>query len=267
MRIRTTLLATLCAIALFVAVSGQAAAGSITSPTGTPQHPFQVPANSHDDPVAFTITGSGWSLGQSVFIEQCDGVPPTASGWDPTTDCDTGTAPAAALGDAHGNVSFPATTHNYAFPVFRGASPQGLFNCLSPHQPDPHNGLLTFRTCQVRMSSSNANVTADQAFITIVLPDSSHGYAPTSQASPPGASAIGSTGAASNEAGANGAGSNASGSASGGGASAPSHSSLGSSGGWLASTGAKILLGVLIGLLLIAGGLLLIRRRRQHQPA
>jgi LPXTG-motif cell wall-anchored protein len=217
-----------------------------------------------------------------VLIEQCDGVPPTQSGWDPTADCDTGTAPAAALGDAHGNVSFPATSHNYAAPVFRGASPQGLFNCLSPHQPDPHNGLPNFRTCQLRMSTSNTEVTADQAFITIVLPDSSHGYPATSQASVPGMVTVGSPGAAANRAGTSGTGANGAsangtggnrtgsgvaGSSSGSPASAVSHSSSGSSGGWLGSTGAKIIFILLILLLLILLGLLLLRRRRRHQLA
>jgi hypothetical protein len=281
-RIRATLLAAICAIAMSVALSGQAAAASITSPAGTPEHPFHVPADSHDDPVVFTIAGSGWSRGQPVYVEQCDGVPPTATGWDPAGDCDTETSPAAALGDAHGNVSFLSTSHNYAAPVFRGASPQGLFNCLSPNQPDPHNGLPTFRTCQLRMSSSNTNPTSDQAFISIVLPDSSHGYPATSQASvpglgpPPGLARAGANGAGANRAGANGAGasgsgpgstgSDAAGSSSGSGASAVSHSSSGSS-GWLASSGAKILLIVLIGLLLLAVGLLLAWRHRRQQLA
>jgi LPXTG-motif cell wall-anchored protein len=280
-RIRTTLLAAICAMAMSVAVSGQAAAGSITSPTGTPEHPFHVPADSHDDPVVFTIAGSGWSRGQPVYVEQCDGVPPTATGWDPAGDCDTETSPAAALADAHGNVTFLSTSHNYAAPVFRGASPQGLFNCLSPKQPDPHNGLPTFRTCQLRISSSNTNGTSDQAFISIVLPDSSHGYPATSQASVPGLGPPGLAGARANAAGGNGPGANGAGasgpgpsttgsdaasSPSGSGASAVSHSS-GSSGGWLASTGAKILLILLIGLLLLAIGLLLAWRHRRQQLA
>jgi LPXTG-motif cell wall-anchored protein len=265
-RTRTTFLAALCAVGLLLAGSGQAAAGSITSPSGTPQHPFQVPADSRDNPVAFTITGSGWSLGEPVYIEQCDSLPPTAQGWDPTIDCDTGTSPAAALGDAHGNVSFSATTRNYAFPVFRGASPSGLFNCLSPHQPDPKNGLQSFRTCQIRMSSNNTVSIPDQSFITITLPDSSHGYPATSQASPPGAGS-GSGASGSNSSGSNGAGSGGAGSSGADSASAAAHSGSKSSGGFLASTGADILLGILLGLLLIAVGWLLARRRRQERMA
>ena len=38
---------------------------------------------------------------------------------------------------------------------------------------DPGNGLPSFKDCQLRVSSNNGSSTSDQAFLTIVLPDTS----------------------------------------------------------------------------------------------
>jgi chitinase len=50
-------------------------------------------------------------------------------------------------------------------------SPQGIFNCLSPNDPAPSNGLPNFRNCQIRVSTSNSAATTDQVFLRIQLPD------------------------------------------------------------------------------------------------
>ena len=66
--------------------------------------------------------------------------------------------------------TFSATDPNQAFRPFKGESPQQLFNCLAPGQAAPNNGLKNYTNCQVRVSSNNTAVTADQAFLTMTLP-------------------------------------------------------------------------------------------------
>jgi hypothetical protein len=147
-------------------------AGSFTSPTGTTASPYVVPGDSSGNPQPFTITGSGYPVGAQVYVEQCSGIDPASAGWDPTIECDSFTSPAAAIADASGNVTFSKTDPNRAFHPFKGSSPSGTqFNCLSPNDPDPKNGLPSYRNCKVRMSTSNAAVTSDQAFLPIQLPD------------------------------------------------------------------------------------------------
>jgi hypothetical protein len=148
-----------------------ASAGTFTTPSGSSGRPFVVPADAQGNPIPFRITGSGWGQRHQVWIEQCDGLSPTAPNWSVTADCDITSSPAAAVSNAGGEVSFPAGDHNYAFPVFKGPSPQNLFNCLSPQQKDPHNGLPDFRNCKVRMSTNNSSVTSDQTFLPITLPE------------------------------------------------------------------------------------------------
>jgi hypothetical protein len=153
---------------LFVGIDPASAATSITAPTG---NPFVVPGNAGGDPIPFTISASGFAAGSSVFIEQCDGVSPTAVGWDPTTNCDLGSSPAAPVADGSGNVTFPQADPNFAFHPFKGASPQGIFNCLSPNDPSPANGLPDHRNCKIRVSTNNSAATADQVFLNVLLPD------------------------------------------------------------------------------------------------
>lgn len=148
--------------------SGIAFAGTITQPTG---NPFVVPGNASGAPLPFTITASGFMPGSLVYVEQCDGTPATAQGWSPTANCDLGSSPAAAIVSGNGVATFAASDTNHAFHPFEGVSPQGLINCLSPHDPSPNNGLPDFRTCQIRVSSNNSAITADQAFLPIQLPD------------------------------------------------------------------------------------------------
>ena len=116
------------------------------------------------------MTRPGFAATSNVFVEQCDGVAPTAVGWDPTTNCDLGSSPAAAIADGSGNVTFDMTDLNHTFHPFKGASPQGIFNCLSLNDPSPNNGLTDHRTCKIRVSTNNSAATADQVFLPIVLP-------------------------------------------------------------------------------------------------
>lgn len=156
------------AAGLWVGVGPASAATSISAPTG---NPFVVPGNAGGDPQPFTVSATGFAPTTNVFVEQCDSAPSTAVGWDPTVNCDLGSSPAAVVADGSGNVTFPMADPNFAFHPFKGASPQGLFNCLSANDPSPANGLVDHRTCQIRVSSNNAAATADQVFLKIQLPD------------------------------------------------------------------------------------------------
>ncbi len=166
LRVTTLIGVTLAGVVVTAGTAG--AATSITAPTG---NPFVVPKDAGGNPVPFTVSAAGFAATSNVFIEQCDGVAPTVVGWDPTTNCDLGSSPAAALADASGNVTFDMADVNHALHPFKGASPQGLFNCLSLYDPSPNNGLTDYRTCKLRVSTNNSAATADQVFLPIVLPD------------------------------------------------------------------------------------------------
>jgi len=151
-------------------MASPASAGTITSPS---TNPYAVPGDATGTPQSFTVSGSGFTAGQQVYIEQCDGVPSSAAGWTPTEHCDLGTSPSAVIVSAGGTVTFPANDSNFGFTPFKGLSPQGLFTCGSPADTDPNDGLPYFENCQVRIATSVTAVTADQAFITLTLPDAS----------------------------------------------------------------------------------------------
>jgi hypothetical protein len=133
-------------------------------------NPFKVPSDALGRPVAFTISANGFAAGAPVFVEQCDGTPPTTPGWNPNVNCDLGSAPAAVIADASGRATFPAGDPNRQFKPFRGPGPQGIFNCLNALDPSPANGLPDFTNCQVRISTNNTATTADQQFFTMQLP-------------------------------------------------------------------------------------------------
>ncbi|MGZ4799439.1 MAG: Calx-beta domain-containing protein [Acidimicrobiia bacterium] len=154
--------------ATLVGVGPASAATSITAPTG---NPFTVPGDVSGNPTPFTVSVAGFPATTNVYIEQCDGNLPTALGWDPTTNCDLGSSPAPVVADGAGNATFDLADANHAFHPFKGSSPQGLFNCLSPNDPSPNNGLTDFRNCQFRISSNNTAGTSDQVFRTMALPD------------------------------------------------------------------------------------------------
>lgn len=169
MRKKSRVLASLGGAAVgVVLMAAPAFAGSITSPSS---NPYTVPGDATGTPQSFTVSASGFTAGQQVYIEQCDGVAPSTSGWNPTEHCDLGTSPSAVIADSSGNVSFPANNANFGFTPFKGLSPQGLFTCGSPTDTNPNDGLPFYKNCQVRVSTSNTSVTSDQTFFTITLPD------------------------------------------------------------------------------------------------
>ena len=153
---------------IVVSAAPASAATSITAPSS---NPFVVPKDAGGNPVPFTVSAAGFAATSNVFVEQCDGVAPTAVGWDPTTNCDLGSSPAAAIADGSGNVTFDTADVNHTLHPFKGSSPQGIFNCLSLNDPSPNNGLTDYRTCKIRVSTNNSAATADQVFLQLVLPD------------------------------------------------------------------------------------------------
>lgn len=149
-----------------VLTAGPVMATSITDPSGD-----VVTVTVKDGKAApFTVVAKGFEPYQSVYIEQCNGRTPADDPWDPAIDCDFGSAPAAAIADTAGTVTFTATDPNHALRPFVGASPQGLFNCLPPSAASPKNDLPDFRDCQVRVSSNNTRSTSDQVFVHLRLP-------------------------------------------------------------------------------------------------
>lgn len=160
-------------VGALVLMASPAFAGSFTSPTGTAGSPYAVPGDSQGTPQPFDITFGGFSQGNQVYVEQCDGVSPSTSGWTPIAHCDLGTSPAAVVANASGAGTFVGTDPNFGFTPFKGASPQGQFNCIATGEANPNNGLPTFTNCQVRISTNNTAVTADQAFLPISLPTGS----------------------------------------------------------------------------------------------
>jgi hypothetical protein len=158
------------ALALFSAPAN--AATTITQPTGSP---YAVALDSRGKPVPFTVVATGFPQFTSVFVEQCDGRSPTDPSWSPAADCDAATGQAAAVANAKGEVRFDAADPSLALRPFAGASPQQLFNCLAPGAKSPHNGLAEYRNCQIRVASNPTHVTADQAFLPIVLGTSTGG--------------------------------------------------------------------------------------------
>jgi len=154
--------------AMFFVVAGVAyAATSITTPVGTP---FVVPGDGSGNPLPFTVVATGYTAGAQVFVEQCDGVSPAAPGWSATENCDLGTSPAPATADQNGTATFDGQK---IFKPFKGESPQSLFNCLGPNDPalGPQNGLTDYTNCKIRVSTNNSGSTADQAFLSIQLPN------------------------------------------------------------------------------------------------
>jgi hypothetical protein len=154
-------LAGLALVVLGVATFGaRAEASSVTVPAGVPQVVANAPLE---------VVVAGFEPNQNVFVEQCDGVSPTATGWDPTINCDLGSSPPPAIADANGDATFPSDDVNRAFHPFQGESPQSLFNCMAAGKPAPNNQLPTFNNCKLRISSNNSSATGDQVFVPIVL--------------------------------------------------------------------------------------------------
>lgn len=148
--------------------STSAFATTITEPTGGT---VTVTVDDSGYAAPFTVKAKGFEPYANVFIEQCNGRPPSASGWSPTIDCDLGSSPAAAIADANGVATFAADDPNHALYPFVGPGPQELFNCLPAKAAAPGNGFPDFRDCQLRVSTSNAEGTVDQVFLAVRLPE------------------------------------------------------------------------------------------------
>jgi hypothetical protein len=176
-------LAALAAFGLTLMVASPAFAGTISVPstnpynvplctaTGNPNLSCGDPNHPVGKPAAFPITGTGYPVNVQIFTIICDGTPPSAPGWDPTANCDNLTAPSGRLTNAAGSASWDPNNANQRIGVFDGPSPGGAFNCLYPGEADPGNGLPSFTNCQVRVATTNAAVTSDQAFVTLTLPN------------------------------------------------------------------------------------------------
>jgi hypothetical protein len=163
---------------LLIALVGAGAAGAVTAvvePANT--RPYVVPTDAKGQPKPFTIVVSGFRPGVNVYVEQCDGKAITAPHWSVNIDCDPGSSPAGATADAHGVARFPASDPNFNFVEVLGESPSRLWNCLGPHTPKPNDGLSSYTTCQVRVSSNNTQVTDDQLFFPITVAGATTGTA------------------------------------------------------------------------------------------
>jgi hypothetical protein len=155
--------------AAVIVASASAAYAAITSPTG---NPFVVPNDGTGNPAPFSISASGFTANQPVFIEECDGRTPNVGTWDVSIDCDPGDTTPPHNADASGNVTFGVGT-DFQFTAFKGESPSSQFNCLSPNEAplNPTNFLTDYRNCQIRVSSNNASKTGDESYLRIQLPD------------------------------------------------------------------------------------------------
>ena len=151
-----------------LATAGVAFAGTISDPGSSP---FQVFGDAAGHPQSFTIVAQDFGEADAVSVEQCDGTDPTSVSWSVTAHCDQNTATGIVLADVNGTATFPAGDSAVGFFPFKGASPSGKFNCLSPNQASPNNGLPDFKNCQIRVATNISEVTPDQAFATMTLPE------------------------------------------------------------------------------------------------
>ncbi len=149
---------------VFAEVAG--AATAIVTPSDNPYH---TQVDSRGNVVPFTVVATGFQPNANVYAEVCNGRVPSDPHWRPQVDCDLGSAPSPAIADSHGKVTFPAGDPNSGVLFFHGESPQHIFNCLTPSEPSPKNHLDDYRTCQVRVSTNNADATADQVFVKFTL--------------------------------------------------------------------------------------------------
>jgi hypothetical protein len=130
------------------------------TPTGnemvtSPSSPFTVPVDSNGDPVDNqfpAVTGTGYQPG-IVNIQVCDGLPESAPGWSPESDCDAVTATGQVPVTATGTFDFKGQGINNEVFAFRGLSPSGQFNCLAPQ--DNPNSTSTFNAAGFDPTSAN----------------------------------------------------------------------------------------------------------------
>jgi hypothetical protein len=163
---RLIAVASVVSVVLFSA--GVAYAETITQPTGSP---FAVPGDASGNPVPFTVVATGFPPSTQVYVETCDGVPSTATNWDPTIDCDNGASNAPVISSSTGVATFTAPGNRQFVPV-KGLQPTGLFACDAPGGPatTPAPTLGDWTNCQLRVSTSNTGPTTDQVFLTLTMP-------------------------------------------------------------------------------------------------
>jgi hypothetical protein len=178
MRKRTRRLGAIIAVLGLVCAMGASAwAISIQDPSG---NPFSVPGDAMGNPEFFNITATGFQPFEAAYAQICDGTPPTSTGYSVNDHCDLETSNAPAHADTSGNAFFDATdAQGTRLNVFKGPSPENRFNCLSPDDPSPHNGLLDWRDCQVRISGGTPGDTTEQVFFTMILPNDPNDFTTT----------------------------------------------------------------------------------------
>jgi hypothetical protein len=164
---------------LLTAAATRADAASFTEPHGSPIH---VTTDAQGHPKALIVAVAGFAPGALVYVEQCDGVDPNSHDWSPTIDCDLGNSPAAVVVARNGTATFDAADASHRFVPFAGASPQSLFNCVPSGDRAPANGLPSFPSCQVRVSTSPTLPTPDQIFLALALPRGANTAPPTADA-------------------------------------------------------------------------------------
>lgn len=257
---RAFVLALTTAVVMLIAAAPALAATTVTEPS---DQPVRVGVDAQGYPAPVTVVARGFEPYASVYIEQCNGKTPGDGEWSPGLDCDFGSAPAAAIADASGVVTFAAGDRNHAVRPFFGAGPQRLFNCLGPSSASPQDEVDDFRNCQIRVSTNNTTETDDQVFVRLELPNKAKEWNPALAPGPVAAAAPSNDGgAAAATAGAN-AGRTKS---SPDGQLAPNHASSGrseSEGVGATSVGAL----VLAVSALAVGGFFLVRRRRTGRVA
>jgi hypothetical protein len=147
-------------------------ATQITQP-GT--SPFAIPGDvsaTVGAPQAIDVVATGFTSGQNVFIEQCDGKDPSDATWSVGNDCDFGLAPSPSIADSNGTASFTGDGNN--FQAFKNGKTeaQRKFNCIGADDPPTNNGLTDWTTCRIRVDvNPSGPPTGEQAFLTITLPD------------------------------------------------------------------------------------------------
>jgi hypothetical protein len=159
-----------------VALLAVPAFAAFTTPSDNPHLVGNIPSGPNAGkpaPFDVVVNGYGTAANTKVFEEICDGVDPTDPSWDVSLDCDTGTANSNAIASG-GVASFPAADANLHIKPFRGASPNGLFNCIAPGDPDPGNGLTTFggtqgSHCTLRTVQDTLQGTTNQQFLQLTL--------------------------------------------------------------------------------------------------
>jgi hypothetical protein len=164
--------------AIGVAILAVPAFAAFTTPADNPHLvPNFTSGPNAGKPAPFDVVVDGYpavsGVNPKVFEQICDGVDPTDPSWDPSVDCDAGTAGSNAVANG-GVASFPAADSNLHIRPFRGESPSSLFNCIAPGDPDPGNGLPTFggtasSHCTLRTVQDTLGGTTKQQFLQLTL--------------------------------------------------------------------------------------------------